>query len=211
MTDTTTLRAQAVHLFAQPCQFMIGATELAHIPSSDLPEFAMVGRSNVGKSSLLNAMVGQKALARTSNTPGRTQQLNFFNLGGRMMLVDLPGYGYAKASKQDVAQWNVLMKAYLRGRPQLQRVCVLIDARHGIKPNDVEMMEMLDTHAVSYQLVLTKCDKVAAAEIESALAGIEARRSNHPALYPQVTVTSSQKRLGIDDLRLSLYERILGV
>lgn len=194
--------------FSGPCDFVMGAAQLSQIPDGDMPEVAFIGRSNVGKSSLINALVNRKALARTSNTPGRTQQLNFFNLGNRLMLVDLPGYGYAKASKTDVAQWNQLIRDYLRGRASLRRVCVLIDSRHGLKPNDIEMMQMLDEHAVVYQLILTKRDKVKGVkEVED---GIEAVRANHAALYPDVITTSAEKRIGIDELRLALYSLLTG-
>jgi GTP-binding protein len=193
-------------LFRAPCDFVIGAVSMDLIPASDLPEVAFIGRSNVGKSSLINALTGRKTLARTSNTPGRTQQLNFFNLGGRMMLVDLPGYGYAKVSRKEVKIWTQLIRDYLRGRQQLARVLVLVDSRHGLKPSDLEMMEMLDNHAVSYQLVLTKRDKIKQTDCDSVLASIQSRFNDHPALHPQVLVTSSEKGDGIARLHHELYQ-----
>ncbi len=193
-------------LFSGPCDFVLGAAELEQVPPSDLPEIAFIGRSNVGKSSLINALTGRKTLARTSNTPGRTQQLNFFNLGDRLMLVDLPGYGYARVSKQERVAWGRLIDGYLLGRSQLQRVCLLVDARHGIKPSDIEMMEMLDKDAVSYQLILTKADKCKQVELERREEEIAAIRGNHPAMHPQSLVTSATKRKGIDELRHALYE-----
>src|SRR5215471_1150167 len=147
-------------LFAQACEFMRGAARLEDIPSTKLPEVAFVGRSNVGKSSLVNALTGRKTLARVSNTPGRTREINFFRLGGRLMLADLPGYGYARVSKADSAKWTELIFAYLSGRPNLRRVVLLIDSRRGPLPQDVEVMDLLDQAAVSYQLVLTKVDKL---------------------------------------------------
>lgn len=191
-------------LFRKPCDFVIGAADLSLIPATTLPEVAFIGRSNVGKSSLVNALTGRKTLARTSNTPGRTQQLNFFNLNNQLMLVDLPGYGYAKASKTDIAQWNELIRDYLRGRQPLQRVLVLIDARHGVKPSDMEMMEMLDIHAVSYQLVLTKRDKIKKAESDKLLLKVLEQTKDFPARHPEVLMTSSVKRDGIETLQKTL-------
>ncbi len=193
-------------LFLGPCDFVLGAAALNQIPDDRLPEVAFIGRSNVGKSSLINALTNRKGLARTSNTPGRTRQLNFFNLGDQLMLVDLPGYGYAKASKSEVAEWNELIRDYLRGRAPLRRVCVLIDSRHGLKPNDIELMEMLDEAAVPYQLVLTKSDKKQTLLPEQA--GIDAIRDKHPALHPEVLLTSSEKGIGIAELREALYSLI---
>jgi GTP-binding protein len=200
------VNTQSEKLFSGPCDFVLGAAALSQIPDDRLPEVAFIGRSNVGKSSLINALTNRKGLARTSNTPGRTRQLNFFNLGGKLMLVDLPGYGYAKASKSEVAEWNQLIRDYLRGRAPLRRVCVLIDSRHGIKPNDVELMAMLDEAAVPYQLVLTKSDKKQTLAPEQA--GIDAIRDNHPALHPEVLLTSSEKGIGIAALREALYSLI---
>ena len=196
-------------LFAAPCSFLLSVAQMAQLPASDLPEVAFAGRSNVGKSSLVNALTGRKTLARTSNTPGRTQQLNFFDLGGRLMLVDLPGYGYAQAAKSDIAQWTRLTRDYLRGRAQLRRVLLLIDARHGLKPNDREVMKELDTTAVVYQVVLTKADKVKPGELDSLLARSREELASHVAAYPEIAVTSAVKQRGIAELRASLGELAL--
>jgi GTP-binding protein len=194
-------------LFAQPCTFLRGAAALAHLPDGDLPEVAFAGRSNVGKSSLLNALTGRRALARTSNTPGRTQEINFFDLGGgRLRLADLPGYGFAEAPKPKVEAWTRLVRAYLRGRPSLRRVLLLIDARHGPKPSDGQIMAMLDDAAVSYQLVLTKADKPGAAALDECLARTAALARRHVAAHPETLVTSSQTGAGIAELRAALAE-----
>src|SRR3972149_5154324 len=147
-------------LFSLPVAFERGVVSLDHLPDNDLPEFAFAGRSNVGKSSLLNALVGRKKVARASSAPGRTRELNFFKIDGKLRLVDLPGYGYAKAPKTEIARWNALVRDYLRGRPSLKRLFLLIDSRHGVKPNDLEVMDTLDASALVYQLVLTKTDKI---------------------------------------------------
>jgi len=199
----------AAATFRKPCEFICGAPSLDVIPPGQLPEIAFIGRSNVGKSSLVNALTGRKSLARTSNTPGRTQQLNFFNLGDVMMLVDLPGYGYAKASKKEVDQWNALIRDYLRGRQPLLRVCVLIDSRHGLKDSDHEMMEMLDKHAVSYQLVLTKTDKLKKGELEKILASVEEGSRKHPARHPNIVATSSVERSGMDALQMEICKVVM--
>ncbi len=192
------------HLFAQECRFLVSAVEPAQIPEFDLPEVAFAGRSNVGKSSLVNALTGRKTLARTSNTPGRTRQLNFFDLGGRLILVDLPGYGYARASKRDIKAWTGFTRAYLKGRPGLRRVCLLIDARHGIKPVDREIMSELDTAAVSYQLVPTKADKPKPAELDAVLRAVAAEAAKHPAAHPECLATSAVTGQGIPELRAGL-------
>jgi len=191
-------------LFAQNCDFLISAASFDQLPDSELPEIAFAGRSNVGKSSLLNALTGRKNLARTSNTPGRTQQVNFFDLGGRMMLTDLPGYGYARAAKSVVEQWTRLIKSYLRGRVQLRRVCLLVDSRHGLKDTDREAMTLMDEAAVAYQIVLTKCDKIKAAELEKLLTKIHKEIAKHVAAHPEILVTSSFKSIGIEDMRAAL-------
>jgi len=191
-------------LFTQNCDFLISAASFNQLPDTDLPEIAFAGRSNVGKSSLLNALTGRKNLARTSNTPGRTQQVNFFDLGGRMMLTDLPGYGYAKAAKSVVDQWTRLIKSYLRGRVQLRRVCLLIDSRHGLKDTDREVMALMDEAAVAYQIVLTKCDKIKATELEKLLAKTDKEITKHVAAHPEILVTSSFKSLGIEEMRAAL-------
>jgi len=191
-------------LFAGECTFMLGAAGLAQIPDTHLPEIAFAGRSNVGKSSLVNALTGRKSVARTSHTPGRTQQVNFFDLGQKMIIADLPGYGYAKAPKDQVAKWTRLVNAYLKGRAQLLRVLVLIDARHGIKDVDRDVMKMLDKAAVSYQVVLTKVDKVKAGPLDKLLETVHAELARHVAAHPIVRCTSSAKKVGIEDLRAEL-------
>jgi len=188
-------------LFAAECTFTAGAPTLAALPDPGLPEIAFAGRSNVGKSSLINALTGRRSLARTSRTPGRTRQLNFFDLGGRLTLVDLPGYGYAKASKAEIRRWNRVLDAYFRGRPGLRRLCLLVDARHGLKPVDRELMAMLDAAAVSYQIVLTKRDKTTGKALAATIAAIEAELAKHPAALPQVMTTSAKSGQGIPELR----------
>ena len=191
-------------LFAKECNFLLGIDKLVQLPDSSLPEIAFAGRSNVGKSSLINALTGRKALARTSNTPGRTQQLNFFNLGRRLVLVDLPGYGYAKVSKTQVAAWTRTLKAFLRGRVALRRVCLLIDSRVGLKDLDRDMMEMLDAAAVVYQVVLTKVDKLKSDELEVTASMISDELAKRSAAHPMLALTSSNKSLGIRELRAGL-------
>lgn len=191
-------------LFAQECRFVTGAASLDALPQSDLPEVAFAGRSNVGKSSLLNALTGRAALARISRTPGRTQQINFFSLGGRLMLVDLPGYGFARAPKRAIKAWTRLVDAYVRGRPNLRRLCLLVDARVGPKESDRELMDLLDAAAVSYQLVLTKVDGVKTEELAARLAALTDELARHPAAYAPVAVTSARRGLGIDTLRAAL-------
>ena len=183
---------------------MTGAATLAAIPAPELPEVAFAGRSNVGKSSLVNALTGRRTLARVSNAPGRTQQLNFFRLGGRLMLVDLPGYGYARAPKSVVRAWTRLVDAYLRGRPGLRRLCLLIDTRHGLKPPDRELIGMLDVAAVSYQAILTKADKVGAGDLDAVAAAVAAELSGHRAAHPDALVTSARDGRGIATLRGNL-------
>jgi GTP-binding protein len=188
-------------LFAGPCEFIFAAARPDGLPPVGAPEIAFAGRSNVGKSSLINALTGRSTLARTSRTPGRTQELIFFDLGGRARLVDMPGYGYAAVEKAKSASWRALARDYLRGRPSLARVFVLIDGRHGLKESDHETMRALDAAAVSYAVVLTKGDEVKAAEQPIRMeATLEALRK-HPAAYPEVIFTSSRTGEGVPDLR----------
>ncbi|HJT08838.1 MAG TPA: ribosome biogenesis GTP-binding protein YihA/YsxC [Stellaceae bacterium] len=191
-------------LFAGACEFIAGAAAEAALPLDGLPEIAFAGRSNVGKSSLLNALTGRTALARVSHHPGRTQQLNFFDLAHRLMLVDLPGYGFAQASKRDVERWTQLIHRYLRGRASLRRTLLLIDARHGLKEPDRPLMTLLDEAAVSYQVVLTKVDKVKPAELEERVAGVAKELSQHVAAHPVIHLTSAHEGIGIAALRGAL-------
>ena len=193
-------------LFKAPCVFVKGVVAIDGLPDDGRPEIAFAGRSNVGKSSLINALVGRTSLARVSVTPGRTRELNFFTLGhqAETYLVDMPGYGYARASKVAVRGWTRLIRDYLRGRRELKRVFVLIDARHGIKPNDKETMSLLDEAAVSYQAVLTKADKPKKTELEETVAKVEAELAKRPAAYPQVLVTSAHTGMGIPELRAAI-------
>ncbi len=193
-------------LFASACDFRAGAAREDALPPPGLPELALAGRSNVGKSSLLNALTGRRALARVSNTPGRTQQINFFDLGGRLTLVDLPGYGYAAAQKRVVANWNKLIEHYLKGRAGLRRVLLLLDARHGIKPADRRALALLDEAALSYAAVLTKCDDVEDAALARVAAATAADLARHPAAYPAVYLTSARDGIGIAELRAALAE-----
>nr|WP_281500629.1 ribosome biogenesis GTP-binding protein YihA/YsxC [Kordiimonas marina] len=192
-------------MFAGPVEFIKGAVSLETLPTADRPEVAFAGRSNVGKSSLINALTGRKSLARTSNTPGRTQELNYFEMGRELdqlsYLVDLPGYGYAKIERKKVQAWTKLVKTYLRGRPNLRRVMLLIDSRHGLKENDREIMKMLDEAAVNYQIVLTKLDKLNKAEQEKIIAKTEADAKTFIACHPLVMPSSSEKGWGLPELR----------
>jgi GTP-binding protein len=191
-------------LFAQEAVFISGAADYDGVPVTRIPEIAFVGRSNVGKSSLINSLTGRRTLARTSNTPGRTQQINFFQILDALMLADLPGYGYAKASKTEIERWTTMIFDYLRGRAPLRRVCLLIDARHGLKDSDIGVMKDLDTAAVSYQIVLTKCDKVKAEAMDILMAGTKAQIAKHVAAHPVIVQTSSVKGQGIEFLRAEL-------
>ncbi|MGN6423927.1 MAG: ribosome biogenesis GTP-binding protein YihA/YsxC [Asticcacaulis sp.] len=201
--DDETLEAARV-LFARPVAFVMGAAAVAQLPGDDLPEVAFAGRSNVGKSSLINALVGQKHLARASNEPGRTRELNFFILNSALHLVDLPGYGWAKASKTTVKKFQNLGRDYLRGRANLKRAYLLIDARHGLKEVDNEPMDALDKAAVSYQIVLTKADKIKPAELEKVLAATREAIRKRPAAHPVVLATSSESGFGIPELRAEI-------
>lgn len=191
----------ARQLFARPCTLLVSAGRLDEVPATRLAEVAFAGRSNVGKSSLINALTGRKALAETSQTPGRTRRLHFYDLGGRLSLVDLPGYGYAEASKERVAAWGKLVDAYLVGRPTLRRAFVLVDARHGLKAVDERVMSMLDRAAVSYQIVLTKADKVKAAALAVTRDRVGAALPEHTAAHPEVLATSAWSADGIPELR----------
>lgn len=197
---------RARKLFSGPVTFLKSAPELKFLPDPEVPEVAFCGRSNVGKSSLLNALTGRKAIARTSVTPGRTQELNFFDVGEplRFRLVDMPGYGFAKAPPAVVEKWRRLVRDFLRGRVVLKRTLLLVDARHGVKPVDAEMMKMLDEAAVGYRVVLTKADKIKASELEKVTAETLAEARKHPAAFPEVHVTSSEKGMGIAELRTAV-------
>jgi GTP-binding protein len=191
-------------LFAGPCDFIWGASKIDGLPPATLPEIAIAGRSNVGKSSLVNALTGRKALARMSRTPGRTQELNFFELNGELRLVDMPGWGYAAVGKEKVATWTELLKAYLRGRSVLLRVLVLIDGRHGLKPVDIEMLDLFDKSAVSYEIVLTKKDEVKGPAVEQRLAETQVALATRPAAYPEILFTSAHTGEGVLELRASI-------
>ncbi|WP_290688448.1 MULTISPECIES: ribosome biogenesis GTP-binding protein YihA/YsxC [unclassified Haematobacter] len=188
-------------LFAGPVDFLKGVVAMDGLPPADRLEVCFAGRSNVGKSSLINALTGRKALARASNTPGRTQEINYFTAGEDHYLVDLPGYGFAEAPVATVRKWQALLKAYLSGRATLRRAFVLIDARHGIKAVDEEILTLLDRSAVTFQVVLTKVDKILAPEREKVLAQVRKALAKHPAAYPEIIVTSSEKGEGIETLR----------
>jgi len=207
VSDEDTIEA-ARRLFSGPVTFLKSAPALKFLPDPDFPEIALCGRSNVGKSSLLNALTGRKSIARTSVTPGRTQELNFFDVGEPpvMRLVDMPGYGFAKAPPKVVEQWRRLVRDFLRGRQVLKRTLLLVDSRHGVKPVDAEMMKMLDESAVGYRVVLTKADKIKATELDAVIASTQAEARKHSAAYPVVHVTSAEKGMGIAELRAAVLE-----
>lgn len=191
-------------LFAGPVNFERGVVSMDALPEGDLPELAFAGRSNVGKSSLVNALTGRKALARASVEPGRTRELNYFRVGDTLRLVDLPGYGYAKAPKTEIARWTGLTRDFLRGRAELKRVMLLIDSRHGLKPHDVDVMKALDTSAVIYQIVLTKSDKLKPTELDARVAETSEALKKRPAAHPDIIATSSETGAGIDVLRAEI-------
>ncbi len=204
MTEPTT------KIFSGPIVFLKSAPKLEFLPEPTVPEIAFAGRSNVGKSSLINALVNRNNLARASNTPGRTQELNFFDVGDPAVfrIVDMPGYGYAKAPIKTVQQWRYLINDYLRGRVVLKRVFVLIDSRHGIKEVDHDIMSMLDNAAISYRIVLTKTDKIKASDLAAVEADTMAKLRKHVAAYPDLSITSAEKRGGIEELRAAVLEAV---
>ena len=205
MTDQVRLN-DADHLFKTPCKFMLSVADLEQLPPPDRNEVAFLGRSNVGKSSLLNALFSRRDIAKTSSTPGRTQQLNYFDFLGKMYLVDLPGYGYAKAPLKEVERWQKVLRMYLRGRPNLRRVFLLIDSRTGLKTSDEEMMKELDTNAVAYQIVLTKTDKISALECTKTAESIERALEKHPAAHVSILKTSSEKKMGLSEVRAEIAD-----
>lgn len=198
---TDDLIKEGISLFRLPIDFVKGVVAESGLPPADRPEIAFAGRSNVGKSSLINALCNRKNLARTSNTPGRTREINYFTIGDEAFLVDMPGYGFAKVPKEMVAGWTKLIEKYLRGRTNLKRTFVLIDSRHGIKKKDLEIMEKLDSSAVLYQIVLTKTDKIKTGELEKRISETETIIKKHPAAFPLLIATSSNKGQGIDELK----------
>lgn len=211
MEQDDALAEDARKLFAGPIEFLKSAPGLEFLPDPSVPEIALAGRSNVGKSSLINAVCNRKTLARTSNTPGRTQELNFFDVGQplRLRLCDMPGYGFAEAPKDMVKRWRFLINDYLRGRQVLKRTFVLIDSRHGVKPVDNDIMDMLDGAAVSYQLVLTKIDKIKATDLDATFAATADQARKRPAAHPGLIATSSETGRGVDELRTAILAAAL--
>lgn len=197
--------SEAAVLFRQPCRFVAGAASVASLPEFSEPEIAFIGRSNVGKSSLVNALVGQNKLAKTSQNPGHTKQLNFFLLAERLMLVDMPGYGYAKVSKTRKSEWDMLIASYLCGRPTLKRACLLIDSRRGVMAHDDEFMSMLDDSAVNYQIILTKMDTLTKTEESKILQTVADALKSHAAAHPRIIATSSKDKQGIEGLQEELF------
>ena len=211
MVEQPDIEERARKLFSGPIDFLKSAPGLEFLPDATVPEIAFAGRSNVGKSSLLNALTGRKSLARTSNTPGRTQELNFFDVGRplQIRLVDMPGYGFAEAPKDMVRRWRYLINDYLRGRSMLKRALVLVDSRHGLKDVDRDVMQMLDKAAVGYHLVLTKADKIKPTALAVTLEAIRTEAARHPAAHPQLFATSSETGAGIAELRTAVLEAAL--
>ena len=199
-----------LYMHIKSAEFVMSNSDVAKCPKALLPEYAFIGRSNVGKSSLINALTNRNGLARASNTPGRTQELNFFDVGNPALfrIVDMPGYGYAKAPVATVKKWRYLINDYLRGRVVLKRVFVLIDSRHGIKDVDKEILDMLDTAAMSYRIVLTKTDKIKASELEKIRSETQAAMTKRAAAFPEMSITSAEKKGGIDDLRTAVLEAV---